>query len=135
MGDNKISNILIPQLRKTPRSKNASEIHKRPGSADEFAKLLNGELNEAKSKDDGLEVSGHAIKRLKERNLVMDTNEFTKIKSAVDKLKQKGGKDSLVITDNAAYIIDVENRKIVTAMDKENMAENVFTNIDSTMIV
>lgn len=82
-----------------------------------------------------LKISGHAAKRLKERNLEMDPLEFLKLKEAVSQLRKKGGNDSLVITGKAAYIIDIKNQTIVTAMDKENMENNVFTKIDSTMVI
>jgi flagellar operon protein len=65
----------------------------------------------------------------------MDGEEYFKLKGAIEKLKNKGGRDSLVITSKAAYIVDVDNNKIVTAIDKNNMAENVFTKIDSTLFV
>jgi flagellar operon protein len=91
------------------------------------------EIFDSKLKD--LKISGHAAKRLKERNLEMDPVEYLKLKEAVSQLKKKGGNDSLVITGKAAYIIDVKNKTIVTAMDKENMENNVFTKIDSTMVI
>ena len=53
----------------------------------------------------------------------------------MDKLREKGGQDSLVVTEKAAYILDVGNNTIVTAMDKENLQENVFTKIDSTVMI
>ena len=62
-------------------------------------------------------------KRLEERNLTMDGNEFLKIKDGIDKLKEKGGKDSLIVTNQAAYIVDVDNQTVVTAMDKDDMAK------------
>src|SRR5207342_1606197 len=85
------------------------------------------EIFDSKLKD--LKISGHAAKRLKERNLEMDQVEYLKLKEAVSQRKKKGGNDSLVITGKAAYIIDVKNKTIVTAMDKENMENNVFTKI------
>ena len=91
------------------------------------------EIFDSKLKD--LKISGHAAKRLKERNLEMDPVEYLKLKEAVSQLKKKGGNDSLVITGKAAYIIDIKNKTIVTAMDKENMENNVFTKIDSTMVI
>jgi flagellar operon protein len=58
-----------------------------------------------------------------------------KVKDAMSKLKDKGAKQSLVVTDKAAYIVDVKNNKLVTAVDKASMNENVFTKIDSTLFV
>ena len=85
--------------------------------------------------DTGVILSGHAKKRLEERNLTMDGDEFLKIRDGINKLKQKGGKDSLIVTNQAAYIVDVDKQTVVTAMDKNDMAENVFTKIDSTLFI
>jgi flagellar operon protein len=72
---------------------------------------------------------------LQERNLSLDKEEYAKLQSAIDKLKIKGGQDSLVITGKAAYIIDVPKNTIVTAIDKDSIGENVFTKIDSTILM
>ena len=60
---------------------------------------------------------------------------FPIFRDGIDKLKEKGGKDSLIVTTQAAYIVDVDNQTVVTAMDKDDMAENVFTKIDSTLFM
>ena len=83
----------------------------------------------------GIKLSQHAQKRIAERQLDLDAQEFFKLRQAFDTLKNKGGKDSLVVTPKAAYIVDVDQRSIVTAMDKRDMAENVFTKIDSTLFI
>ncbi|MBI2522139.1 MAG: flagellar protein [Bdellovibrio sp.] len=92
--------------------------------------ILHGEAENV-----GMKLSGHAAKRIEERKLDMDTDEFFKLRSALDQLKKKGGNNSLVVTNKAAYIVDVGNDTIVTAIDKESMAENVFTKIDSTLFI
>jgi len=83
----------------------------------------------------GIKLSQHAQKRIAERQLDLDAQEFFKLRQAFDTLKNKGGKDSLVVTPKAAYIVDVDQRSIVTAMDKNDMQENVFTKIDSTLFI
>lgn len=94
----------------------------------EFKNLLNEKVS-----NDDIKLSNHAEKRLKQRNINLDSDEFLKIKNAVTKLNSKGGKDSLVITDKAAYVVDVNSKTVVTAVDKNNLNSNVFTNIDSTI--
>ncbi len=130
-----INNILIPNVSKLPKHKNADVSNKLENSKtpNEFKNLLS-EISTEKP-DHGINLSVHAARRLKERNLEMDQSEFFKIKDAIQKLKAKGGQDSLVITGKAAYIVDVNNNRIVTAIDKDNMAENVFTKIDSTVVL
>ena len=58
-----------------------------------------------------------------------------KLRQALQSLQHKGGRESLVVTDKAAYIMDVVNKKIVTAMNKQELQDNVFTKIDSTVFV
>ena len=82
-----------------------------------------------------LSLSLHAQKRVDERSITMDSTEFAKLKTALQTLENKGGRESLVVTDRAAYIIDVANRKVITAMNKQDLKENVFTKIDSTLFV
>lgn len=136
MANPKINNILIPNVSRIGGNREA-DVNRKTDSASksEFDGLLQEQLETKKTPDQGISLSTHAAKRLKERNLEMDAGEFTKLKGAIEMLKNKGGQDSLVITGKAAYIVDVSNNRIVTAIDRDNMAENVFTKIDSTLFV
>lgn len=136
MVDNKVSNFLIPNVNKVPGNKKV-DLRDRLGvkeNKDEFKNLLQNGIDDVQAQH-GIKISLHAAKRLKERNLDLDTNEFFKLRGAMEKLRTKGGKDSLVITDKAAYIVDVPGNKVVTAIDKGSIQENVFTKIDSTVVV
>lgn len=140
----KINNILIPNVTKLPSQKNIDSANKlNPGDTSEFKSLLDGAIDSSASDSalesmqtpKGLNLSTHAMRRLQERNLSLDKDEYAKLQSAMDKLKLKGGQDSLVITGKAAYILDVAKNTIVTAIDKDNIADNVFTKIDSTILM
>lgn len=135
MVSDKINNILIPNVTKFPKKQGKSTDQSNKNSdTSEFKKLLEGQIGEVK-KDHGINLSVHAAKRINERNLGLDNEEFFKLRGAIEKLKMKGGQDSLVITKNAAYIVDVPNEKIVTAISKDSVEENVFTKIDSTIVL
>lgn len=129
---NEINNLRIPQVNSVPAGEQTSKSNRlTKGSKSEFNQML----QETAQKSADLEISQHAAKRLASRNINLDANEYVKLKEAWGKLRAKGGKDSLVVTDKAAYILDVNNGKVVTAVDKASMGENVFTKIDSTMFV
>lgn len=136
MTNGNLNNILIPNVSKIPSDKKVNVDNKigHGKTGDEFKALLQDQVEQTR-KEHGIQLTTHAAKRLQERNLSMDSDEFFKLKGAMTKLKEKGGQDSLVITDKAAYIVDVPKNKIVTAIDKNNILENVFTKIDSTVIV
>lgn len=137
MNSGKVNELLIPNVSKLPGQKRVNQNGNLPrqGVPSEFESLLNERMDGAKAPKEGIHLSTHAAKRLQERNLSIDSAEYTKLKSAFEKLKSKGGQDSLVITDKAAYIVDVPKNRIVTAIDKGSVLDNVFTKIDSTVIV
>lgn len=128
---NKINSFLIPNVNglSSENQKIDSSNNLKKGEKSEFQGLIEKQLGS------DLNVSTHAAKRLQERNIEMDGNEYLKIKEAINKLRAKGSHDSLVITDKAAYVVDVDKNTVVTAVDKNRMSENVFTKIDSTIFM
>ncbi len=82
-----------------------------------------------------LKFSNHAIERMQRRGISFSPDEMLKLERAVDKAAAKGSKETLVLTDDSAMIVSVNNRTVKTVMDKEQLKENVFTNIDSTVMI
>lgn len=137
MTGGKVNNFLIPNVSKLPGHKkvdNKGIPSQENTNPNEFKELLQEKIDGV-GQEHGIRLSVHAAKRLQERNLEVDSTEFFKLKGAMDKLRDKGGQDSLVVTDKAAYILDIAQNTIVTAMDKEQLQDNVFTKIDSTLII
>lgn len=137
----KVNSFLIPNVSSLPSDvQKAEQVNTlKKGEKSEFKGLVDKELLQPQvtPKDVGPEVkvSTHAMKRLQERNIELDGNEYMKLKEAISKLRAKGGHDSLVVTNKAAYVVDVDKNTVVTAVDKNNMNENVFTKIDSTLFM
>lgn len=82
-----------------------------------------------------LTFSSHATARLNQRNIQLSPEDIQRLESAVDRVAQKGGRESLIAMDNVAYVVSVQNRTVITAMDDQQAKDNVFTNIDSAMFV
>ena len=93
----------------------------------DFAQVL-------RSKVDGLKFSAHAQNRLTSRNISVSSDMMNKLNNAVSGAEKKGAKESLVLLKDLAFIVNVPNKVVVTAMDGESIKDNVFTNIDSTVI-
>jgi flagellar operon protein len=83
----------------------------------------------------GLKFSNHAVERMRSRGINFAPEQMTAIENGVAKAAAKGSKDTLVITGESALIVNVKNNTVVTVMDRAGMKENVFTNIDSTVMV
>lgn len=86
-------------------------------------------------KNDGLHMSKHATNRMAERGMEMSTELMMSLNEAVDKVREKGAKDAVMIGDEGAFIVNVPNNVIITAITKEELKDNVFTNIDSAVLI
>lgn len=112
-----------------------------------ISELLNGQqptpvkpqtanLDEFKSiLQDRLKVSSHAQTRLQSRNIDLDADAWARVMNGVDKAAAKGAKESLVLVDDAALVVSIKNRTVITAVDRSSLKDNVFTNIDSAVVV
>lgn len=89
----------------------------------------------ALERETGLKFSKHASMRLNERNIILTQNQSTRLENGVDAASKKGINDSLVLVDNLAFIVNVPNKTVVTAMDQTETNSNVFTNIDGAVIM
>lgn len=96
------------------------------GNNDSFGTIFQQELDKVK-------FSNHALKRLENRNIQLSDNEINKIQDAVQKAESKGSRDSLVMMNNTAFIVNVPNKTVVTALPVGDSNENIFTNIDSVV--
>lgn len=82
-----------------------------------------------------LRFSKHAAVRLADRNIELSTEQLARLNDGAKKAGQKGIRDSLVIVDELAFIVNVPNHMVVTAMDSTETNENVFTNINGAVII
>jgi flagellar operon protein len=103
-----------------------------PGSQGRTADASSNGLEQLKAP---LKFSAHATQRLRERKIELDPAVLGRISDAIDKADAKGIDDTLVLTKDAALIVNVKNRTVITAMDRTQMLGNVFTNIDGAVIV
>ncbi len=97
-------------------------------SGKSFEEVLRGELESVK-------FSHHAQTRLESRNIQLSDDDIRQLSNAVDQAGQKGSQDALIVMKNVGYIVNVKNRTVVTAVDGENLSNNIFTNIDSAVLV
>ena len=82
-----------------------------------------------------LKFSKHAAVRLENRGIELTDAQLERLNDGARKAGQKGIRDSLVIVDNLAFIVNVPNKTVVTAMDSRETEENVFTNINGAVIM
>ena len=99
------------------------------GGGGSFADVL-----AAKVKSSPLRFSSHALQRIERRGIKVDEATLGRLDGGVARAAAKGARDSLVLVDQTAFVVSVPNRTVITAVDREHMREQVFTNIDSAVI-
>ena len=82
-----------------------------------------------------LKFSKHASMRLDSRNIALTPNQNMRLENGVKQASEKGIKESLVLVDSLAFIVNVPNKTVVTAMDQKESNSNIFTNIDGAVIM
>lgn len=120
----------ISQTNNAAQMKLQQELTKMKTSQD-FAQIMKEKLETGST----LQFSKHAAQRVEQRGMEMSENLLRDLGNAVQKARIKGARDVAVIADSGAFIVNVPNNVVITAMDRKEMKENIFTNIDSAVII
>lgn len=86
------------------------------------------------SRETTLKFSKHATSRLADRNIELTKEQMDRLTEGTNKAGSKGIKDSLVMVDHLAFIVNIPKNTVITAMDQSQADENIFTNIDGAVI-
>lgn len=98
-------------------------------------KNFNQVLENINKNNENIKFSKHATERLINRNMNISSGEMERLENAFDQAKSKDVKDALIIMDNKAFIVNVNSKTIITTVSKEQLKDNVFTNIDGAVII
>ena len=98
-----------------------------------FAEALQSELD---ARNSAVGFSKHAMKRIESRNIeILDSDMLQRLNDGIEIAAEKGSNETLVLVDKTAFVVSVKNRTVITTMSQEDLKGNIFTNIDSTVIM
>ena len=98
------------------------------GGGPSFAEVLRTRQQEP------VRFSGHALQRVERRGIDLSPATIGRLNDGVDRAAGKGARASVVFVDSTAFVVSVPNRTVITAVDRDHMKQQVFTNIDSAVI-
>lgn len=125
-------NVSLPEKAKAVRPQPVgSNAAGKPVQGSEFKATLDKAVNQSR----GVKFSAHAKARLHSRGVVLDAAKLDALSNAIDKAEAKGARESLVLSDDAAYVVSITNRMVITAFDRDNLRDGVFTSIDSAVVL
>lgn len=117
-----------PQQRRTPDATN-------PADQNNFSDKLKEAQRQQDSAPADVKLSAHAEQRIEQRDISLDATQRQSLNEALSKLDQKGSRDALLLRSDAAFLVNVPNRTVVTAMPQDELQDRVFTQIDSAMLL
>lgn len=82
-----------------------------------------------------LKFSKHAGERLTDRKIQLTDEQLQRLEAGTRKADEKGIQESLVLVDDMAFIVNVKNNTVITAMEQNENKDNIFTNIDGAVIM
>lgn len=127
----KFQSALQVQNEYLSRNITGTQVKKPEGMS--FQDILNLKVSDTQAEE--LKFSKHANNRLTDRNITLTDNQLERLNEGARKASDKGIKESLVLVDGLAFIVNVKNSTVITAMDQTETDENVFTNIDGAVIM
>ncbi|MGI5978960.1 MAG: TIGR02530 family flagellar biosynthesis protein [Oscillospiraceae bacterium] len=96
-----------------------------------FADILSDTL----SKSSEVNFSKHAVKRAMEHNIELSDENISRLNEGVRIAEEKNLEEPLILVGSTAFLVNIPNNTVITAVDSGNMKGNVFTNIDGTVII
>lgn len=125
-----LTDLIIRQTEKINSLPNKAEKEKNQvNTGKSFQEILNQQLKNE------ISFSKHANFRTEERNIQITQNDLNRLGDACDKAQQKGIKDALIVMNDSAFIVNAPNKIVITVVDKNEMKNNVFTNIDGAVFL
>lgn len=118
-----------------PRQQMNQPIQTYSGQDIKFQALLHDKISQKAAENRPLQFSRHAAQRVEQRGIQLTQGLMDSLSHAVEKARTKGAKDVVIIGNDNAFIVNVPNNVVVTTMTGNEMKENIFTNIDSAVIL
>jgi len=115
-----------------PGASRPARVTSQAEGAPSFAEILQQQLL---TTAEGVKFSAHAQDRLRMRSIDLSPSDLARIDEGVRRAASKGSQESLLLSDKAAFVVSIRNRTVITVVDSAHMKENVFTNIDSAVIL
>lgn len=100
-----------------------------------FGAMFQEELKKTEQSSQGVEFSKHAMSRAAERGIDITPDLIDQLRGSMIRAQAKGATNILAMDSDKAFIINVPNAKVITAITQAEMKENVFTNIDGAVFL
>lgn len=129
------SHVVDPRMARTaPTAPGEARGAGRPSSGGAGAREFGDAFARALERE-GVRFSRHALERLQRRHIRMTEGDVTRIAEAMRELRGRGGRISLLLMGDTTLVTNVDQRTVITALDRYGEQNRVFTQIDSAAVI
>lgn len=118
-----------------PKPDEARRSSSDTAAKDSFAQTLEQVRGPQRDTGPAVKLSAHAEQRIEQRDISLTRPERRALGQAIRKLADKGSRDALLLRPDAAFVVNVPERTVVTAINQAELKDRIFTQIDSAMLV
>lgn len=79
--------------------------------------------------------SKHALSRAEERGIEVTPTLLERLGDSVERAEAKGATNILALDQSLAFIVNVPNNRVITALSEAEMKDSIFTNIDGAVFL
>ncbi|MBC3899097.1 flagellar protein [Acetobacterium malicum] len=119
-------------IRQTERLSNANQnqaVNDKQKTETSFKDLLDQQIKNT------VTFTKHASIRKEQRNIEVTDSDLEKLGDACDKAQEKGIGNALIMMDNSAFIVNAADKRVITVMDKNEMKNKLFNDIDGAVFI
>lgn len=104
-----------------------------PTNGEDFNHVLQQAIAQQTTTD--IVFSKHAMQRISDRGIDVSPQMLQKVTNAVERAEAKGITDALILGPQAAFIVNIPSKTVITTMGTMDMQDHVITNIDGTVMI
>lgn len=126
--------MYAPIVSGIPRTEQTQKVDK-DGSENAEKDSFKSVLSEMLRNNSEVSFSKHAVKRAVENNIEFTDESLNRLNEGVKMASEKKLEEPLILVGNTAFLVNIPNNTVITAVNSGDMKGNVFTNIDGTVII
>lgn len=126
--------MYAPIVSGIPRTEQTQKVDK-DGNENAEKDSFKSVLSEMLRNNSEVSFSKHAVKRAVENNIEFTDESLNRLNEGVKMASEKNLEEPLILVGNTAFLVNIPNNTVITAVNSGDMKGNVFTNIDGTVII
>lgn len=126
--------MYAPIVSGIPRTEQMQKVDK-DGNENAEKDSFKSVLSEMLRNNSEVNFSKHAVKRAVENNIEFTGESLNRLNEGVKMASEKNLEEPLILVGNTAFLVNIPNNTVITAVNSGDMKGNVFTNIDGTVII